>query len=645
MSLLRCDALSIHFGDRAILKDASFALELGERVCLIGRNGAGKSTLLKILNGEMVPDGGAVQTRTGLRVSTLPQALPEESPQTVRDYLREALAPQFERLAALEALSAEAPEAADLDKLATLQAELDAMEGWQPEQQVEAVLSQLSLPGSARMEALSGGWRRRVALGRALVTKPELLLLDEPTNHLDLATIAWLEGVLLGFSGAVVFITHDRAFLERLATRIVEIDRGVVQSWPGGYADYLRLKAQALEAEAAAEALFDKRLAQEEAWIRQGIKARRTRNEGRVRALEALRRTRAERVQRQGRAEVALSSGEASGKRVLEAQGLTQAFAGRTLLKGFDLEVLRGDRIGIVGNNGVGKTTLLRILLGELLPDGGSVRRGTQLSVGYFDQTREGLRWDQSIAFNVAEGRDTVTVGGVDRHIYSYLQGFLFTPERARTEIRHLSGGEVNRVLLAKLFTKPHNLLVLDEPTNDLDLEMLEVLEEQLLAFDGTLIVVSHDRAFLDNVVTSVLVFEERGVEEYVGGYGDWKRRGRTLRVAESGFASEAPAEAIAPGVTAPPPAAAPAPEKARAKAPAKLSYNLKRELEGLPGEIERLEGEVEARQAAVSDPDFFSRDRAEAETALAALAELQATLEARIERWMELEALATGEG
>ena len=643
MSLVRCDALSIHFGDRAILKDASFALELGERVCLIGRNGAGKSTLLKILNGEMAPDGGTVQTRTGLRVSTLPQALPEESPQSVRDYLREALAPQFERLAALEALSAEAPEAADLDKLATLQAELDAMEGWQPEQQVEAVLSQLSLPGSARMEALSGGWRRRVALGRALVTKPELLLLDEPTNHLDLATIAWLEGVLLGFSGTVVFITHDRAFLERLATRIVEIDRGVVQSWPGGYADYLRLKAQALEAEAAAEALFDKRLAQEEAWIRQGIKARRTRNEGRVRALEALRRTRAERVQRQGRAEVALSSGEASGKRVLEAQGLTQAFAGRTLLKGFDLEVQRGDRIGIVGNNGVGKTTLLRILLGDLSPEGGTVRRGTQLSVGYFDQTREGLRWDQSIAFNVAEGRDTVTVGGVDRHIYSYLQGFLFTPERARTEIRHLSGGEVNRVLLAKLFTKPHNLLVLDEPTNDLDLEMLEVLEEQLLAFEGTLIVVSHDRAFLDNVVTSVLVFEAHGVEEYVGGYGDWKRRGRTLRVAESGFASEVPVAEAAPAVVAS--AEPPAAPKTPPKAPAKLSYKLKRELEALPEEIERLEGEVEARQAAVSDPDLFSRDRAEAEAALAALAELQGTLEARIERWMELEALATGEG
>jgi ATP-binding cassette subfamily F protein uup len=433
----------------------------------------------------------------------------------------------------------------------------------------------------------------------------------------------------------VVFITHDRAFLERLATRIVEIDHGAVQSWPGGYGDYLRLKAQALDAEAAEEALFDKRLAQEEAWIRQGIKARRTRNEGRVRALEALRRTRAERVQRQGRAEVALNSGEASGKRVLEA------YAGRTLLKGFDLEVLRGDRIGIVGNNGVGKTTLLRILLGDLSPDGGLVRRGTQLSVGYFDQTREGLRWDQSIAFNVAEGRDTVTVGGVDRHIYSYLQGFLFTPERARTEIRHLSGGEVNRVLLAKLFTKPHNLLVLDEPTNDLDLEMLEVLEAQLVAFEGTLIVVSHDRAFLDNVVTSVLVFEDSGVQDYVGGYEDWKRRGRALRVAESGFASEAPAEAIAPAVTAPPPAVAQAP----AQAPVKLSYKLKRELEALPEEIEQLEGEVEAGQAAVSDPDFFARDRAEAEAALAALAELQATLESRIERWMELEALATGEG
>lgn len=636
MSLVRGDGLSIHFGDRIILDDAHFSLEAGERVCLLGRNGAGKSTLLKILAGDLLPDQGTLQRQTLLRVSTLAQALPESDERTVRAYLQEALAPQYQRLEELASLSAGTATAAALDRLATLQAELDALEGWQPDQQVDAILSQLTLPANAKLSELSGGWRRRVALGRALVTKPELLLLDEPTNHLDLATIAWLEGVLLAFGGALVFITHDRSFLKRLATRIVEIDRGRVQSWPGSYEDYLRLKAQALEAEAAAEALFDKRLAEEEVWIRQGIKARRTRNEGRVRALEALRNTRAARVQRQGRAEVSLVTGQESGKRVLEARGVSQSFGGRTLLKDFDLEVLRGDRIGIVGNNGVGKTTLLRLLLGALKPETGSVKLGTNLSVGYFDQVRDGLAWDRSIAYNVAEGRDVVSVGGSDRHIYTYLKGFLFSPERARTEIRHLSGGEVNRVLLAKLFTKAHNVLVLDEPTNDLDLEMLEVLEEQLLGFDGTLLIVSHDRAFLDNVVTSVLVFEEGGVEEYVGGYGDWAARGRTLRVADSGFAVAAAPEA--PAVVAQAPAA-----KGTGNRSSKLSYKLKRELDGLPDEIAVLEGEVAAQSAALEDPAFFQQDRAASEAALSALAATQAKLDARLERWLELEALQEG--
>ena len=641
MSLIRCDNLSIAFGDTPLLDNAQLSIESNERVCLIGRNGAGKSTLLKILSGDQLADQGTVQARSGLRISSLAQQLPVADDTTVMDSVRAGLADQFRLIDEYTELSTRATDDADLAKLEYLQSQIDTLGGWQPEQQAESIVTQLALPASALMAELSGGWRRRVALARALVNKPDLLLLDEPTNHLDIATIEWLEHEVLGFSGSVVFITHDRAFLQKLATRIVEIDRGQVISWPGDYDNYLRLKEQALEEEQVHNALFDKRLADEEVWIRQGIKARRTRNEGRVRALKALRVERSKRIEQQGRAQVEVSDAKESGRKVLEAKNVSHSFGDDTLLSDFSLRVMRGDRIGLVGNNGVGKTTLLKILLGELQPDQGDVTLGTQLSVGYFDQVRQTLNRDQTVAWNVAEGRDHVTINGADRHIVGYLKNFLFTPQRARTPVHKLSGGECNRLMLAKLFARANNLLVLDEPTNDLDIEMLEVLEQKLVEFQGTLIVVSHDRAFMDNVVTSTLVFEDHGdIIDYPGGFSDWEARGRALSVADAPGAEQqqtsSPASEPASTPTPAPAAVAKTQQKKR------LSYKLQRELEQLPEQIEALEQQVASLQEQTAAADFFQRPFEQTEPVLKALADTQAQLDEVTERWIELDEQST---
>ena len=642
MSLIRCDNLSIAFGDTPLLDNAQLSIESNERVCLIGRNGAGKSTLLKILSGDQLADQGTVQARSGLRISSLAQQLPVADDTTVMDSVRAGLADQFRLIDEYTELSTRATDDADLAKLEYLQSQIDTLGGWQPEQQAESIVTQLALPASALMAELSGGWRRRVALARALVNKPDLLLLDEPTNHLDIATIEWLEHEVRGFSGSVVFITHDRAFLQKLATRIVEIDRGQVISWPGDYDNYLRLKEQALEEEQVHNALFDKRLADEEVWIRQGIKARRTRNEGRVRALKALRVERSKRIEQQGRAQVEVSDAKESGRKVLEAKNVSHSFGDDTLLSDFSLRVMRGDRIGLVGNNGVGKTTLLKILLGELQPDQGDVTLGTQLSVGYFDQVRQTLNRDQTVAWNVAEGRDHVTINGADRHIVGYLKNFLFTPQRARTPVHKLSGGECNRLMLAKLFARANNLLVLDEPTNDLDIEMLEVLEQKLVEFQGTLIVVSHDRAFMDNVVTSTLVFEDHGdIIDYPGGFSDWEARGRNLRIADAPGAEQQqttanptsePTSTPTPALTA----------EAKTQQKKRLSYKLQRELEQLPEQIEALEQEVASLQEQTAAADFFQRPFEQTEPVLKALADTQAELDEVTERWIELDEQST---
>ena len=477
-----------------------------------------------------------------------------------------------------------------------------------------------------------------MALGKALVSQPDLLLLDEPTNHLDIATIEWLEHTIRGYRGSVVFITHDREFLQKIATRIIEVDRAKLISWPGSYQSFIRLKEQSLHEEETQNALFDKRLAEEEKWIRQGVKARRTRNEGRVRALESMRKERAQRIKRQGKATMLMDTAEQSGRKVVEARSITHGYNNETLIKNFKLKIMRGDRIGLIGNNGVGKSTLLKILLGLIEPDEGSVKLGTNLSLGYFDQVARELDADKSIMENVGLGRDFISINGKDRHIISYLQNFLFSPKRAMTPVKALSGGERNRVALAKLFTKACNLLVLDEPTNDLDIEMLEVLEEKLVQYDGSLIIVSHDREFLDNVVTSILVFEEDGsVSEYVGGYSDWLKHGKELRVSDTpefknAKASNSTASSTANASTN---TTAKTIEKPVIK---KLSYKLQRELDGLPTKIEEIEAEVEKLQKALEDPAFYDKPFSETQPILESLTAHQQSLEAATERWIELD-------
>ncbi|WNK19206.1 ATP-binding cassette domain-containing protein [Halomonas piscis] len=640
MTLLRLEQLQLAYGTQVLLDRADLTIEKGERLALVGRNGTGKSTLLKLVADDIQPDDGTVWRAPGLKIGVLAQELPDSSGMTIFDMVAQGLPEAGALLSEYHHLiHADEP---DMERMATLQTRIEAIDGWSFHQRIDVILTRLGLPPDIAMNTLSGGWRRRVALARALVAEPDLLLLDEPTNHLDLDTIAWLEEQLLAFDGAVLLITHDRAFLSRLATHVLELDRGKLGRYPGSYAAYQERKEHELEVEARENAEFDKKLAQEEAWIRQGIKARRTRNEGRVRALEKMRAERSQRRERQGTANLSVDRGERTGKRVIELAHVSHSYGEDTLIDDLSLEVQRGDRIGFLGRNGAGKTTLLKIMLGELEPTEGSVRLGTNMNVAYFDQLRAGLEPEETVFNNVAQGSDRVSVGGKDRHVMSYLQDFLFTPERVRQPVSALSGGESNRLLLAKLFTQPANVLVLDEPTNDLDMETLELLEELLLDFDGTLLLVSHDRTFMDNVVTSVLAFEGEGrVREYVGGYTDWIRQGGTLPPAPWEGAARQQAEPVAEQKRA---AKAKKTAAAPAKKNVKLSYKLKRELDGLPAEIERLEAQVETLEQNVADPAFYQQPTEEVEARLKELSDTQQALDAMMERWMELEAMAEGE-
>jgi ATP-binding cassette subfamily F protein uup len=631
MTLVSVTDINLEFGDTTIFRGASFQIDENERVCLIGRNGAGKSTLMKIVRGAIQPDTGEVVCHPDCHISALEQTLPEALDLTVNEFVLQGLAGHKRLIDEFERAAANATTDAQIRELEHLQRQIEAHGGWNPEQRVETIASELELPTGRPMRELSGGWRRRVALAKALVGNPDLLLLDEPTNHLDLSTIEWLEDRVRGFRGSVLFITHDRAFLERLASRIVEIDRGLLFSWPGGYRDFLRNKETALEAEQRESELFEKRLGQEEAWIRQGIKARRTRNEGRVRALQTMREEYAERQQfkRKDKVRISVEQAEQSGRKVITARNLHYAYGEQKVIDGLDLQIMRGDRIGLVGNNGVGKSTLLRLLLGELAPQMGTVKLGTSLEVGYFDQLRRDLDGERTVADIVGNGRDYIPINGKQRHVIGYLRGFLFTAKRAREKVKVLSGGECNRLILAQLFTRPTNLLVLDEPTNDLDVETLEVLEDKLVEYSGTLIIVSHDREFLDNVVTSILVFEEGGrVERYVGGYSDWLKHGRRLAVRDDAHNKS---RAGSGG------------EAARAKGPpSKLSYKLKRELDALPGQIEALEAEVATLEARIAEPAFYEQAYEQVQPTLDALADAQQQLDAAISRWDELETLQT---
>jgi ATP-binding cassette subfamily F protein uup len=596
MPIVRLDKVSLSFGLKPLLDNVALQVRKRERVCLLGRNGEGKSSLLQLITRAIVPDSGEVWVRPGAKVASLAQEVSPASDQSVLDVVMGGV------------------DAAGHDG------------DWQAALQVDQVISRLELERDAPMSALSGGWRRRVMLGRALVSEPDLLLLDEPTNHLDIEAITWLEDLMIDFDGALLFISHDRAFVRRLATRIVELDRGQLRAWPGNYDDYVQQKRAALEVEAKHAALFDKKLAQEEVWIRRGVQARRTRNEGRVRALELLRIQRSERRERIGQVEVRVPEAGPSGKLVFEAVNVTHVFGTTPIIADFSARIMRGDRIGIIGPNGCGKTTLLKLLVGGLEPSEGTIRRGTSLLPAYFDQQREQLDPAKSIMDNVTGGSgETITIDGHARHVSSYLRDFLFPPERMHAPVSMLSGGERNRLLLARLFAKPSNLLVMDEPTNDLDAETLDLLEEMVAEYAGTLLLVSHDRAFLDNVVTSTLVFEGDGrVTEYVGGYTDWLRQRRESAVA----ARTPPSERAAPAIARPP-----------APKPRKLSYKDQRELDAMPGLIQRLELEQAELTAAIGDPELYRRSPQEATVAVQRLKSVEQELEAAFSRWETLEA------
>ncbi len=647
MALVSLEHLSMAYGHLPLLDDVGLQIEPGERVCILGRNGTGKSTLLQILSGDLTPDGGTIWRQPGIRVGRLAQdvLLTDDRPvfDVVADGLGDlsALASAYHH-AAVAVAHDSSP--ARLDKLGRLQHELEERNGWRFEQRIETVLSHLGLSADARVDTLSGGWRRRVLLAKALVGEPDLLLLDEPTNHLDVDTIAWLETLLTTYAGAIVFITHDRAFLQQIATRIVELDRGRLTSWPGDYATFLHKKDEWLANEAIQQEKFDKKLAEEEVWLRQGIKARRTRNEGRVRALMAMREERARRRELMGAVRLQVEQANPSGRMVFEAQGVGKSFGDTVVIRDFSTRVMRGDRIGLIGPNGAGKTTLLRLLLGEIAPDTGELRHGANVQIAYYDQQREQLDPERTVVDIVGDGNDTVTVNGHSRHVHGYLRDFLFPAERARSPVKALSGGERNRLLLARLFTRPANVLVMDEPTNDLDLETLELLEAQLVEWPGTLLLVSHDRAFLDNVVTSTLVFEGDGrVQEFVGGYTDWLRQ-RTLiapptpprGARESAAASNGAPPTSASGAGASGGGASGGVSAVAAKK--KLSYKEQRELEQLPALIESLEQEQQRLSAMVAGGNFYKEPPDTIARTLARLETLQAELTAAYGRWDDLD-------
>ncbi|MAT52064.1 MAG: ABC transporter ATP-binding protein [Porticoccaceae bacterium] len=634
MPLLTLTNLSLHFGSHILLDQVDFTLRKGNRIGLLGRNGAGKSSLMKLIAGDLAADSGDRWLRPGVRIASLSQTLPEADDRTVYDVVAHGLEAVGDLLTRYHELTQQP--APDLKVLEQVQQQLEAADGWNLQQRVDTVLTQLDLPPDAAMKTLSGGWHRRVALARALVVEPDILLLDEPTNHLDIPSIEWLEKQIQDYRGALLLVTHDRQFLQRVTNKIIELDRGHLHEWEGDYRSFLDFREQQQAAEDRANALFDKKLAEEEKWIRQGIKARRTRNEGRVRALEAMRRERVERRERTGRADFGAESASQSGKIVAELKDVSQSYGGRTVISHFSTTIIRGDRIGLVGANGAGKSTLLKIILGEIEPQSGQVRHGTKLEIAYFDQLRQQLDPERNLMDNICEGREFITINGKDRHGVSYLADFLFTPDRIRTPVKALSGGEQNRAILAKLFSKPANVLVLDEPTNDLDIETLELLEDILINFEGTLLLVSHDRQFMDNVVTSILVFGEDGrISEEVGGYSDWVAKGGRLvplsGSSQNGKSGQARLEARESGPATPP-------ENPGRPERKKRSYQQQRELDSLPALIETLEQEIASVGARVSDPDFYQQPQETIESTLTQMADLHAQLERYYERWAELE-------
>jgi ATP-binding cassette subfamily F protein uup len=601
MPVIVLDHVSVAFGHLPLLDDVSLQIDAGERVSIIGRNGTGKSTLLQVLSGELAPDQGTLWRQPGLRIARLVQDVPLTATRSVFDVVAEGLSTSGSH----------------------------DLEDWQRQHKIELILSRLDLPAEARVDTLSGGWRRRVLLARTLVAEPDVLLLDEPTNHLDIDAITWLEGFLADYRGALIFVTHDRAFLQRLATRIVEIDRGALTLWPGSYATFVTKKDEWLANEGVTQDKFDKRLAQEEVWLRQGVKARRTRDEGRVRALMAMREERAARRATIGTVRLKVERADASGRLVFEAAGVSKAYDGKVVVRDLSTRILRGDRIGLIGPNGAGKTTLLRLLLGDLAPDSGEVRRGANVQVAYYDQQREQLDPERTVFDTVGDGNDTITASGQTRHVHSYLRDFLFSDERARSPVKALSGGERNRLLLARLFTRPANVLVLDEPTNDLDLETLELLEAQLVEWPGTLLLVSHDRVFLDHVVSSTMAFEGDGrIAEYVGGYEDWLRQrpvdGRGGSDRDSGRKNDDSTDGRFRVD----------PDSPREPAARKLNYKEQRELSELPARIEELEAEQTRLHAAVNGPAFYREPSDVIATTLARVHAVDKELLAALARW-----------
>ena len=634
MPLITLKNLSLSYGTPPLLDAINLHIDANERVCLLGRNGAGKSTLLRLINGEIQADDGSITIPQGIRIAKLNQEVPADLDGTINEVVADGLNKAGKLLQRYYHLLHEITLGHEhtmgggeqlLYQLGECQHQLEAEGGWEISQRLEVVISKLQLDGDIDFKALSGGLKRRVLLARALVNQPDLLLLDEPTNHLDIESIIWLEKFLLNWQGSLLFISHDRVFVQKLATRIVEIDRGKLTDWPGDYPTYVSRKRKALEDEEKENTLFDKKLAQEEIWIRQGIKARRTRNEGRVRALEDLRRERAKRRSVAGSANVRIQAADKSGKIVMEADNISYAWDDNSVLEDFSTTIMRGDKVGIIGPNGAGKTTLIRLLLGDIQPQSGTVKPGTKLEVAYFDQHRAVLDEEKSVQDNIADGSDLVNINGKDRHVISYLRDFLFAPDRARQPVNALSGGERNRLLMARLFSRPSNVLVLDEPTNDLDSDTLDLLEERLIEYPGTVLLISHDRAFLDHVVTSTIVFEGHGeVNEYIGGYADWLRQSPATETHKSkkdksGKSGKKPSYILGKNAN-------------------KLSYTERRELGKLPAKLEQLEEQQNRLHEHMAQAGFYQQDKAQITRVQQQLAEFDAELETAFLRWEELE-------